>query len=42
MNFKIPDTILDWIMRKLFNYNPRNNREIYPASSYQSFIEECA
>jgi hypothetical protein len=41
MNFKIPDTIIEWVMRKLFNYNSRNSQEMYPASSYTSFVEEC-
>jgi hypothetical protein len=41
MNFKIPETILDWIMRKLFNYNSRNSEEMYPLSRYEAFVEEC-
>jgi len=41
MNFKIPETILDWVMRKLFNYNSRNSQEMYSTSHYESFVEEC-
>ena len=41
MNFKIPETFLNWVMRRMFNYNVRNSQELYPLSRYESFVEEC-
>lgn len=41
MNFKIHETFLNWVMRKMFNLNSRNSQEMYPVSHYQSFSEEC-
>jgi len=38
MNFKIPETFLNWVLRKMFNYNGRNNQEMYPLSRYESFV----
>ena len=41
MNFKIPETIIEWVMRKLFNYNSRNSQEMYSTYHDESFVEEC-